>query len=265
MEITHLYHSGFAVEMKTCILLFDWYQGELPKLPANKPVYVLVSHLHHDHYDPKIWDLRGLFSRVTYIIDDTVPLPAHILAELKETDEPEEISGSEENSFQTKGKRKQQEDESLKCGYAAALNIRMVSPNHRYEAGDLKIETLQSTDEGSAFYILAENQRIYFAGDLNIWWWPERDRSLNLASEKAARMEYEKLKGKQVDLAFLLFDPRLGAEGDRGAAVFMEYADPGHIFPMHYADQQKKAMEYLNDPRIMPYRDRIHFEKQIRI
>ena len=31
MKITHIYHSGFAVELTHCILIFDWYKGVLPE------------------------------------------------------------------------------------------------------------------------------------------------------------------------------------------------------------------------------------------
>ena len=50
MRITHIYHSGFAVELACCTLLFDWYTGELPRLRYDLPLVTLVSHEHSDHY-----------------------------------------------------------------------------------------------------------------------------------------------------------------------------------------------------------------------
>ena len=49
MRVTHIYHSGFAVELPACTLLFDWYTGELPQLRRDLPLVVFVSHEHSDH------------------------------------------------------------------------------------------------------------------------------------------------------------------------------------------------------------------------
>jgi L-ascorbate metabolism protein UlaG (beta-lactamase superfamily) len=57
MRITHIYHSGFAVELASCNLLFDWYTGELPALSADVPLAVFVSYEHSDHYNLAIWGL----------------------------------------------------------------------------------------------------------------------------------------------------------------------------------------------------------------
>jgi L-ascorbate metabolism protein UlaG (beta-lactamase superfamily) len=72
MRITHIYHSGFAVELASHSLVFDWYTGELPELPRDKPLVVFVSHIHGDHYGRCIWDLRKEFDDVTYVLDEEV-------------------------------------------------------------------------------------------------------------------------------------------------------------------------------------------------
>ena len=36
MKITYIAHSGFLAELEHTILLFDYYQGELPELPDEK-------------------------------------------------------------------------------------------------------------------------------------------------------------------------------------------------------------------------------------
>lgn len=76
MKITHLYQSGFLVELEHCLLLFDHYKGTLPPLPAEKPLYVLVSHLHYDHYDPSIWELDSRHKTVYYLLDEDIHPPA---------------------------------------------------------------------------------------------------------------------------------------------------------------------------------------------
>lgn len=72
MRMTHIYHSGFAVELPSCSLVFDWCQGELPDLPEDLPLIVFVSHAHADHYGRCIWDLRGRFDDIVYVLDAEV-------------------------------------------------------------------------------------------------------------------------------------------------------------------------------------------------
>ena len=56
MTVTFLDHSGFLAELPSAALLFDWWRGELPPLPA-KPLLVFASHRHPDHFTPGIFAL----------------------------------------------------------------------------------------------------------------------------------------------------------------------------------------------------------------
>lgn len=85
MHISYIFHSSFLVELEGCALLFDYYQGRLPPLP-DKPLFVFVSHKHHDHYNPAIWDLSRRRSEVYYILyedvsrrqgEDILPVACH--------------------------------------------------------------------------------------------------------------------------------------------------------------------------------------------
>lgn len=67
MKITYLYNSGFIVELEKHILLFDYFKGTIPSLDPSKPLYIFISHFHHDHYNPAIYDLNH--PKITYIID----------------------------------------------------------------------------------------------------------------------------------------------------------------------------------------------------
>ena len=60
MKITFIEHSGFMVEMERTVLLFDYYQGEIPAFDKEKTLYVFVSHSHADHYNPVIWKLKAV-------------------------------------------------------------------------------------------------------------------------------------------------------------------------------------------------------------
>lgn len=54
MKLTYIFHSGFAVEIHSCILVFDYWMDPANCLPEilskGKPVYVFASHFHEDHF-----------------------------------------------------------------------------------------------------------------------------------------------------------------------------------------------------------------------
>lgn len=57
MKLTYLYHSAFLAETAESYYLFDYEKGALPELNPAKPILVLVSHSHQDHYNPAVPDL----------------------------------------------------------------------------------------------------------------------------------------------------------------------------------------------------------------
>lgn len=58
MKITYLENSGFIVETQNYNLLFDYYMdpaGEVERRVAEgKKLHVFASHIHHDHFNPRI-------------------------------------------------------------------------------------------------------------------------------------------------------------------------------------------------------------------
>lgn len=73
MTVTFLDHSGFLVELPAVTLLFDWWKGELPSLPA-KPLLVCTSHRHPDHFDPKIFSLDDGVRPVRFLLGKGIRL-----------------------------------------------------------------------------------------------------------------------------------------------------------------------------------------------
>ena len=55
--LTFLGHSGFFLELPEVSVLMDWWQGDLPPIPAEKPLLVLVNHGHGDHFNPGVFAL----------------------------------------------------------------------------------------------------------------------------------------------------------------------------------------------------------------
>ena len=70
MKVTFIEHSGFMVEMEQNVLLFDYYQGEIPSFDGSKTLYVFASHSHADHYDPAIWKLKEHYKDIHYILSE---------------------------------------------------------------------------------------------------------------------------------------------------------------------------------------------------
>lgn len=70
MQVQYIFNSCFVIELKSHILLFDYFKGDLPTFSTNKPLYVFVSHSHHDHYNPDIYAIPH--PNITYIISKDV-------------------------------------------------------------------------------------------------------------------------------------------------------------------------------------------------
>ena len=109
MELRYLCHSGVAVETGSQLLVFDYWKdgaltGGVPALArrTGKPLTVFVSHAHHDHYTPAIFDWAAQVPQVTYVLSTDVPqrdgcrslapggtlhLPAMTVTALRSTDE----------------------------------------------------------------------------------------------------------------------------------------------------------------------------------
>ena len=71
MKITYIHHSAFLVETDSACLLFDYFEGQLPSLPEDKPLYVLSSHSHHDHFSESIFSLKH--PNITYLLSWDIP------------------------------------------------------------------------------------------------------------------------------------------------------------------------------------------------
>ena len=198
MNITYIHHSCFLVETNRFYYLFDYEKGQLPAMDAAKPIFVLSSHSHHDHYNPDVFSLlqdAGM-QHIRAVLSDDIPAPAHADALM-----------------------------------AAPGKEYTLSPG-------LILTTFQSTDLGVAFLIEEENQLIYHAGDLNDWVWEEEGDAYNQAMTQNYRGQIdllaETLNGREIDTAFVVLDPRQEQDYDRGLCYFLENIAAKEVYPMHY-------------------------------
>jgi len=198
MNVTYIHHSCFLVETDRFYYLFDYEKGSLPELDAEKPILVLSSHSHADHYNPEIFPLLAAsgMQDIRSILSEDIPVPEK-------------------------------------------MSFLQVSPGKDYSLGpDQRLTTFASTDLGVAYLIEDQNALIYHAGDLNDWVWEEESDSYNEEMTRNYRRQISllsrKLKQREIDLAFVVLDPRQEKDYDRGLCFFLENIPVKRVYPMHY-------------------------------
>lgn len=211
MRVTYIYHSGFLVETNSCYYLFDYEKGNLPCMDVSKPIIVLSSHGHHDHYNPGIYSvLKNYGMKNVYIIlSDDIKVP--------------------ENA-----------------------TVLQVSPGNEYHLWmNQTMITFESTDVGVAFLIEDQGKIIYHAGDLNDWVWEEESHFYNEQMTRAYRQQIDllskKLGHREINVAFVVLDPRQESNYDRGMCYFLEHVSAKEVYPMHYWGNSHIVNVFLNE------------------
>ena len=218
MQITYIGHSGFFVELTQSMLLFDYYQGRLPKFSHGKRLYVFASHRHPDHFNPDIFRLAEEREDICFVLS----------RDIWESRVPEKLR---------------------------SRTLRLKAGESREQDG-LQIQTLRSTDEGVAFLVKTEGKTIYHAGDLNDWRWIGEPESWNRQMEQNFQKYIEPLRGLRVDAAFLPLDPRQEENYSLGFDYFLSLTAPrngkARIYPMHcwedYSIIERWLMEHPDHP-----------------
>lgn len=219
MKVVYIHHSGFYVETDQAGLLFDYFEGSLPRIPEDRPLYVFASHRHPDHFSRVIFDLADGTRDVTFILSSDI-WKRRVPEELKE-------------------------------------RVVFMGPDEKREIGAVTVETFRSTDEGVAFWCTLGGKQIYHAGDLNHWYWEGEEEQWNRNMTEAYRKEMEKMAGRTADAAFLPLDPRLEQWFYLGIDDFMKKADARVIFPMHFWKQYDVTEKLRSLPCSEDYRDRV--------
>ena len=198
MNITYIQHSCFLIETEGFYYLFDYFKGTLPEMDVTKPIQVLSSHGHSDHYNPEIFPLLKNIGmqNIRAVLSDDISAPANVdvllVAPGKDYD---------------------------------------LGPQH-------KLTTFQSTDLGVAFLIEDGQELFYHAGDLNDWVWEGEPDTYNEEMTRNYRKEIallaQALGRRTIDTAFVVLDPRQEKDYDRGLCHFLENIRVKQVYPMHY-------------------------------
>lgn len=215
MRVTFLGHSGFAAELPSATLLFDWTEGELPVLRREVPLLVFASHGHEDHFQPRVFALDDGEREVRFLLGKDIKL-----------------------SPRNRERWGLSDATAGKC-------LRMGGEEQAEVLPGVTVETLTSTDEGVAFLVTADCRTIFHAGDLNWWHWEGEDPAWNRNMEVNFLRFTEPLRDRRIDLAMLPLDPRLGEDGFRGPRHFLETAQIRRFLPMHQWGQVDFTEKFL--------------------
>ena len=203
MKVTFLAHSGFFIELDRLCLLFDWWKGELPSIPAGKPLLVFASHNHGDHFKPEIFALDDGSREIHFLLGKDIHLnPAH------------------------RAKWELSDTTFAKC-------TRLGGDQTLEPVEGVRVETLRSTDAGVAFLVTVDGTVIYHAGDLNWWHWEGEPDPWNPDMERNFKAYLEPLRDRSVDLAMVPLDSRLGDAEDWGLAWYLNLTHTRRVLPMH--------------------------------
>lgn len=135
MRLTYLFHSGFAIETERCIVIVDYWIDPTDSvkglLQSDKPVYVLASHHHEDHFNREVFRWKRQKTDIKYL------LARDILDNLR-------ADADEADVWFEKG--------------------------DSWSDGCLKVTAFGSNDCGVSWMLEVDGKRIFHAGDLNNWY-----------------------------------------------------------------------------------------------
>jgi L-ascorbate metabolism protein UlaG (beta-lactamase superfamily) len=210
MTLTHIYHSGFAIESDRCSIIFDYFKDSedgfirrsLPALPGA--LYVLSSHWHPDHFNPEILQWRDRRPDLKYVFSKDI----------------------------------------LKKRLATADDATFLVKGEVYEDGNLRIKAFGSTDAGVSFLVETSGLKIFHAGDLNNWHWDEESTPAEiLSAERHYLKELKELAADSPSLDLVMFpvDCRLGKNYMLGAQQFVAAIKTANFAPMHFGETFAQA------------------------
>ena len=234
-KITFIRHDCFAAETPQAVFIFDYwvdtdgrpkeFPSFLDDIPDDRPLYVLVSHGHKDHYNPSVFAWASRFANIRYVVSNDVwRRIRHIVSPTAVYSGPKVDAGL----------------------------VTVLRPGERFSDIDVEIIAFPSTDTGNSYMAVSGGVRIFHAGDLNAW---QKSEAPTEEETRASRREYMEIVDEiagiypNIDLAMFPVDSRLGTEYYEGARIFVRKFDVGIFVPMHFElvvddeDKMKRNMD----------------------
>lgn len=117
----------------------------------------------------------------------------------------------------------------------SSKKVTLMAPDEYFERGDFTIHTFGSTDQGVSILLNTKEGVVFFAADLNDWYWEEEDSHEDMiAMETAFLAEIRKASSYSIDVLCFPVDPRLGTQYDKGAKKAIEILQPKAFLPIHF-------------------------------
>ena len=200
-SIIYIYHSGFALETEQCAVVIDCWQDPAgvvaPLLRGSKPLYVLATHFHEDHFNPQVLGWGSIRGGITYVLSKDI---------MRHRRAPRDAA-----VWLTKG-----------CEYAD---------------GNVYIRAFGSTDSGVSLLVGLGGRLFFHAGDLNNWQPPlSPEDTAAVRAEAMFLGELKDLRKvvEAVDVAMFPIDPRIGGDYMRGPRQFAARIATRLFVPMHF-------------------------------
>lgn len=216
-KINYLYHSSFIVETNSNILIFDYFNDKSNSKDRSLNNGVICDEVFKTDKDIYVFASHGHhdhFSPLIFEWKKINPNINYILSsdiEIKDTYPEHKIIS---------------EDESIKIK-------------------DITVKAYGSTDLGVSFLINVDGMNIFHAGDLNWWHWYDESEEFNTNMAKDFKVQIEKLKGSNIDIAFFPVDNRLKESYYLGGEYFIENLSPKLFIPMHFADNPEVTKDFF--------------------
>lgn len=219
MQLTYIYHSGFAIETEEVAIIIDYFKDSSAStynkgvvhdrlLHRTGKLYVLASHFHPDHFNRDILLWKDRHPDVTYIFSKDI----------------------------------------LKYHRAKKEEATYIRKGEVYEDSLVRIEAFGSTDSGISFLITLQGKRIFHAGDLNNWHWSEESTEEEIRKAEGDFLaEVKNIQRTIPEMTLVMFpvDPRLGKEYMKGAEQFLKQIKTSIFAPMHFGEDYDKGNAFL--------------------
>jgi len=235
IQLSYIHHDCFILRTEKFSVIFDYWRmpieaeasSPLHLVDKTKPVYVLVSHFHKDHFNPEIFSWRGECVDVRYILSADTARHA----------------------------RKYIREDSIYRGplRIGAEGVTVLKAGESFSDDLIKVEAFGSTDIGNSYMLtLGSGRKVFHAGDLNAWVW--RDDSTPEEIEQALSDYQREIEAihrchDAIDLAMFPVDSRIGSGYAEGASIFVRVFDVGIFVPMHFGlgADAAEMRKYLTD------------------
>lgn len=237
INVVSYYQSGFLLEFPSATLFFDFKEGDLPPIRADKPLYVFISHVHEDHFKQDIFDLKNQYPKTEFFL-------GYDRTDSGVNDWLDRQSSAVQDSLSCfSGEQKLYSDD-----------------------GKVLIRTFTSTDLGVAFLVEIEGKKIYHAGDLFLMKCQTKEQYMQLytmalmsgkvmesyeqslaeADEEFIRLT-EPLRGMSVDYGMIPLDPRVSGTAYETVKRYMEVMSFKAWSPMHLWRKYEFVDKFLDE------------------